>query len=102
MLLGAVETPPIPLHHSRNSPERKIEVGQDWIKVDVVQDVRSDRLIFVCLFVLLFRAKHAGYGSSQARDQIRAVAASLHHSHSNSGSQPRLRPTPQLTATLDP
>ena len=33
---------------------------------------------------------------------IGAVAAGLHHSHSNVGSELRLRPTPQLTATLDP
>ena len=31
------------------------------------------------------------YGGSQARGQIGAVAASLHHSHSNRGSKPRLR-----------
>ena len=31
-----------------------------------------------------------------------AVAAGLRQSHSNSGSELRLRPTPQLTATLDP
>ena len=28
--------------------------------------------------------------------------ASLHHSHSNTGSKPGLRPTPQLMATPDP
>ena len=32
------------------------------------------------------------YGSSQARGRIRAVAAALHHSHSNSGSE--LHPQP--------
>ena len=41
------------------------------------------------------------YGSSQARGPIGAVAAGLHHSHSNSGSELRLQPTPQLTATPD-
>ena len=34
------------------------------------------------------------YGASQARGLIRAVAASLHESHSNSGSEPHLQPTP--------
>jgi len=38
------------------------------------------------------------YGRSQAGGPIRATAASLHHSHSNVGSKPHLRPTPQLTA----
>ena len=37
-----------------------------------------------------------------ARGHIGAAAASLHYSHSNLGSEPRLRPIPQLTATLDP
>ena len=48
------------------------------------------------------RAAPVVYGGSQARGLIRAVAASLHHSHSNAGSEPHLRPTPQLTATPDP
>ena len=60
---------------------------------------------FVLLFVFsffLFIAAAAEYGSSQARGQIRAVAASLHYSHSNAGSKLRLRSTPHLTATPDP
>ena len=39
------------------------------------------------------------YGSSQARDRIGATAASLHHSHSNLGSELHLQHIPQLTAT---
>ena len=42
------------------------------------------------------------YGGSQARGLIKAVATSLHQSNSNAGSKPHLRPTPQLTATLEP
>ena len=42
------------------------------------------------------------YGGDQARGLIRVVAAGLCHSHSNARSEQRLRPTPQLTATLDP
>ena len=42
------------------------------------------------------------YGASQATGQIEAVAAGLRQSHSNTRSETRLRPTPQLTATLDP
>ena len=42
------------------------------------------------------------YGGSQARGRIGATTASLHHSHSNMGSEPCLQPTPQLTATADP
>ena len=42
------------------------------------------------------------YGGSQAKGLIGAVAAGLRQSHSNAGSDPCLRPTPQLTAMLDP
>ena len=42
---------------------------------------------FVFVFVCLFRPAPMAYGSSQARGQIRAVADSLHHSHSNAGSK---------------
>uniref|UniRef100_A0A8D2BNR0 Heparan-alpha-glucosaminide N-acetyltransferase n=1 Tax=Sus scrofa TaxID=9823 RepID=A0A8D2BNR0_PIG len=56
-------------------------------------------LVFHCFYLftfnsfflsLLFRATPATYGSSQARGQIRAAAAGLHHSHSNTGSEPDL------------
>ena len=53
-------------------------------------------------FFLLFRAAPTTYASSQARGWIGATAADLHHSHSNAGSEPRLRPTPQLKATPYP
>jgi len=47
-------------------------------------------------------AAHTAYRGSQARGLIGAVAAGLHHSHSNVGSELSLRPTPQLTAMPDP
>ena len=56
---------------------------------------------FFCLFAISWAAP-AAYGGSQARSRIGAVAASLHQGHSNVGSEPRLRPTPQLTGTSDP
>ena len=54
---------------------------------------------FFFFFSGLFRATPKAYGESQARGPIRAVAAGLCHSHSNTGFQLRLL---QLTATLDP
>ena len=50
---------------------------------------------FVLFFVFfcLFRATSVAYGGSQSRGRIGAIAACLHHSHSNEGSKPRLRPT---------
>ena len=41
-------------------------------------------------------------GISQARGRIGAATSGLHHSHSNARSEPCLRPTSQLKATLDP
>ena len=63
----------------------------------------SGEVSFFGLFVsLLFLwAASAAHGGSQARGQIGAVAAGLHHSHSNTGSEARLQPTPQLMATSD-
>ena len=48
---------------------------------------------FIYFIFCLFRTTPAAYGGSQARGQIEAVAASLRQSHSNTGSEPRLRPT---------
>ena len=59
-------------------------------------------LFFYFCLVAFSRAAPEAYGSSQARGLIGAVAAGLHQSHSNAGSQPCLQPTPQLMATLDP
>ena len=67
--------------------------------------------LFLCLkfyffggvaIICLFKVTLVAYGNSPARGQIRAVAASLHHSHSTVGSEPCLQPTPQLMAMLDP
>ena len=54
-----------------------------------------------CLFAFS-RAALAAYGGSQARGLIGAAAAGLRQNHSNEGSEPSLRPTPQLMATPDP
>ena len=59
--------------------------------------------IFLFFFFFAFsRATPAAYGDSQAGGLIGAVAAGLRQGHSNTGSEPRLRPTPQLTAMPDP
>ena len=58
--------------------------------------------LFVLFCFCLFRATPTAYGSSQARGQIGDTAASLCHSHNDARSELCLRPTWQLTATLDP
>ena len=49
-------------------------------------------------FFFLFKAASVSYRSSQARDQIRAAATGLCHSHSNTGSELHLWPALQLAA----
>ena len=79
---------------------------------NVVSEVSEYVLIsfFLKIYFILFyffglfafsRAAPVACGSSQARGLIRTGATSLHQSHSNVGSEPCLRPTPQLTATPD-
>ena len=64
---------------------------------------QSTKYLEIYIYVFcLFRAAPVAYGSSQARGLIRSAATGLHHSHSNAGSEPHPRPTPQLTATRDP
>ena len=60
----------------------------------------SDFWVIITIFCL-FRAAPRAYGGSQARGRIGAEAASLYQDHSNAGSEPRLQPTPQLSATPD-
>jgi len=64
---------------------------------------KETRYFFLFIYLFIFsRAAPGAYGGSQARGIIGAVAAGLHHSHSNARSEPFLQPTPQLTAMLDP
>ena len=59
--------------------------------------------VFLCVFCFcLFEAAPMAYGGSQVSGQIGDVATSPRHSHSNVGSEPCLRPVPQLMATPDP
>ena len=57
-----------------------------------------DHCSFFFFFPFFLKATCVAYGSFQARDRIRAAAAS----HSNTRSEPHLRPTPQLTSMMDP
>ena len=59
-------------------------------------------LFIIFKFFIFSRAAPVAYGCSQARGPIGAVATRLRQSHSNMGSEPQLRPKPQLTATPDP
>ena len=59
-------------------------------------------LLFIFILFVFSRAAPAAHGASQARGLIGATAAGLCQSHSNTGSELRLQPTPQPMATPDP
>ena len=58
-------------------------------------------LFIYCLLAISWAAP-AAHGGSQARGRIGAAATGLRQSHSNAGSELRLPPTPQFTATPAP
>ena len=70
-------------------------------KFRMASDSNSVNFFFFFVFLLFLWAAPAAYGGSQARGRIGAVATGLRQSHSNSGPEPRLQPTPQLRATPD-
>ena len=57
--------------------------------------------IYLFIYFCLFRAASVAYGGSQGRGPIGAVTVGVHHSHSNTGSEPSLLSTLQLTALPD-
>ena len=67
----------------------------NYLRFTDTDNIQSDQIFFLnfYLFILLFRATGMAYGSSQARGQMGAAAASLCHSHSSARSEPRLQPT---------
>ena len=58
--------------------------------------------IYLFLFLFCFLGLHVWHMEVPRLGQIKAIAVSLHHSHINTRSEKRLRPTLQLTATPDP
>ena len=74
-------------------------VGRNQYNTEYQQNFNFIYFLFVFVFS---RAAPAAHGGSQAKGRIGAVAASLHHSRSNAGSELRLQPTPQLRAASDP
>ena len=59
-------------------------------------------VVVVVVVVAISWAAPAAYGGSQAKGLIGVVATGLCQSHSHTGSEAHLQPTPQLMATPDP
>ena len=64
---------------------------QQFLNIDLISYYLSEffSFFFFCLFAFS-RATPAAYGGSQVRGLIGAVAAGLHHSHSNARSETHL------------
>ena len=58
--------------------------------------------VLFCLSFCYFLGRSRGIWISQARGPNGPVATGPRQSHSNAGSEPCLRPSPQLTAMPDP
>jgi len=85
---------------------RDFAIRSDSLRAEMCMIYVTFVFLFVCFSLffcfVIFRAAATAYGGSQARGRIGALAVGLHHSRSNAGSKPHLRPLPQLTAMLDP
>ena len=64
--------------------------------IDFCAIIKTNFSFSFFLSFFFFRAALVAYRRSQARGSVGAIATSPHHSQSNTGSKPRLRPTPQL------
>ena len=77
-------------------------IGHIYLKVlSVVYSIFSLFFCLCCWFFFFFLWPHLWHMKFPAGVQIRAVAADLHHSHRNTGSQLQLQPMLQLAATPD-
>ena len=94
-----------PMNYGRRVPEgrgMKFWAPRGWKKFSTCLLYGSQpQIVYIYLYMFLsfiFLGPHPRHmGGSQARGQIRAIDASLHHSQSNVGSKLCLQPTPQLT-----
>ena len=75
-----------PIRHGKTLNFYSENSSTDLASLSTVIGLQSESFFFSFLFFL--RATPRVYGGSQTRGQIRAIAASLCHSHSNTRSEP--------------
>ena len=91
------------MHRTAPQPRTIVPVSEE----SGVQDGECFRNVFFFFFFFFFvfcpfRDAPEAYGGFKAMGLIGAVATGLRQSHSNARSEPRLQPSPRLTAVLDP
>ena len=74
------------LNHCNNPVRSTRHISYLWLSLREFKSKVFEKFILWIFFFFLFRATLTAYGGSQARRQIGATVASLHHSHSNVGS----------------
>ena len=62
----------------------------------------EEEVFCFCFFCFCFLGPHPQHTEVPRLGVESAAVAGSHHSHSNTGSDPHLQPTPQLMATPDP
>ena len=86
-----------------NIPKKSYHfLWQDLGVKDEIERTKNTSILFYFVLFCVFRGIPMASGGSQARGPIRATAAGLGHSHSNTGSEPCLKTTTQLMAMWDP
>ena len=61
-------------------------------------EVMTSKYLFIYLFIFVFLGSHLSHVEVPDQGLNKSYSCHLHHSHSNTGSRPRLQPTPQLMA----
>uniref|UniRef100_A0A8D1ZL36 Uncharacterized protein n=1 Tax=Sus scrofa TaxID=9823 RepID=A0A8D1ZL36_PIG len=90
MNFDVIKSKPVRVTWSQHDPSLcKSEMSNKYIKF-----WDKSIYLFIYFYFLLFKATPVAYGGSQAKGQIRATAAGLHHSYSNAGFKMHLQPTP--------
>ena len=90
---GAEHHPPSPTRGLKRKA-RQGQVRGEGVSRNQSAVLLSLSLSLFFVFLPLLGPLPVAYGGTQARGQIGATTANLHQSHSNTGSELRLRPTP--------
>ena len=85
-----------------NHPFYSYTITSGYTKLRITNDLQNQESL-ISIFFLVFLGPHLWHMEvPRLGGPIGGVAVGLHHSHSNTSSEPWLQPIPQLIATPDP